>query len=96
MRCNRCTKGSLIEIRMTVAGADLTFRRCGRCENQVWECVDGPLPLDHGAGARPRDVAVAVRWRGRLTPAPYRPAWQASLGMATATPVLDAPDRARS
>ena len=26
MRCNRCSKGSLIEIRMTVAGADLTFR----------------------------------------------------------------------
>jgi len=45
MRCNRCSKGSVIEIRMTVAGADLTFRRCGRCENKVWEGADGPLPL---------------------------------------------------
>jgi hypothetical protein len=45
MRCTRCSKGSLIEIRMTVAGEDLTFRRCGRCENQMWEGVDGPLPL---------------------------------------------------
>jgi hypothetical protein len=35
----------VIEIRMTVAGADLTFRRCGRCENQVWEGAEGPLPL---------------------------------------------------
>ena len=45
MRCTRCSKGSLIEIRMIVAGEDLTFRRCGRCENQMWEGVDGPLPL---------------------------------------------------
>ena len=73
MRCNRCSKGSLIEIRMTVAGADLTFRRCGRCENQVWEGADGPLPADDGPGARPLDVAGRVaRSSGRLTPAPYR------------------------
>jgi hypothetical protein len=45
MRCTRCSKGSFIEIRMHVAGEDLTFRRCGRCENQMWEGVDGPMPL---------------------------------------------------
>ncbi len=45
MRCARCSKGTLIEIKMTVAGSDLTFRRCGRCENQVWESTDGALTL---------------------------------------------------
>jgi hypothetical protein len=46
MSCPTCDKGALIEIRMTVAGADLTFRRCGRCERQTWESAEGKIPLD--------------------------------------------------
>ncbi len=47
MRCPSCAKGALIEIRIKVGGAPVTFRRCGRCEAQGWEGLDGPLPLDH-------------------------------------------------
>ena len=45
MRCDACTKGSLIEIRMQVKGEELTFRRCGRCEVQHWESHEGNIPL---------------------------------------------------
>jgi hypothetical protein len=45
MRCPSCSKDSLVEIRMTVKGEPLTFRRCGRCELQGWETLDGPLVL---------------------------------------------------
>jgi hypothetical protein len=47
MRCPSCAKGSLIEIRMKVGGADVTFRRCGRCETQGWEALDASVPLTH-------------------------------------------------
>jgi hypothetical protein len=47
MRCPTCTKNdALIEIRMQVAGSDLTFRRCGGCESQSWESNEGQIPLD--------------------------------------------------
>ena len=45
MRCAACAKGSLIEIRMTVAGEELTFRRCGRCEAQAWTTPEGEITL---------------------------------------------------
>jgi len=45
MRCSTCAKGALIEIRMRVGESDITFRRCGRCESQVWESADGHIPL---------------------------------------------------
>jgi hypothetical protein len=45
MRCPTCTKGSIIEIRMQIAGEELTFRRCGRCEAQSWTTADGRVPL---------------------------------------------------
>lgn len=45
MRCSSCAKGALIEIRMRVADAELTFRRCGRCDAKQWEDSDGPIPL---------------------------------------------------
>jgi hypothetical protein len=47
MRRPTCTKGSVIEIRMRVAGEDLTFRRCGRCEAKSWETAAGLVPLSH-------------------------------------------------
>jgi hypothetical protein len=47
MRCARCSKPALVEIRMRVGDRELTFRRCGRCEAQSWETADGPVPLSH-------------------------------------------------
>jgi len=47
MRCPSCANTALIEIRMKVGGAPVTFRRCGRCETQGWEAPDGPISLDH-------------------------------------------------
>jgi len=45
MRCAACEHGLLIEIRMIVAGEELTFRRCGRCEAQVWTTTEGEVTL---------------------------------------------------
>ena len=45
MRCNTCGKRELVEIRMTVGGEELMFRRCGRCESQGWEGAGGSLTL---------------------------------------------------
>jgi hypothetical protein len=47
MRCSTCDKGSIIEIRMEIAGEELTVRRCGRCEAQSWANPDGGVPLSH-------------------------------------------------
>lgn len=46
MRCPTCAKGTLIEIRMTVGGTPLVFRRCGSCETQGWEALDVPVTLE--------------------------------------------------
>ena len=45
MHCSTCSKGMLVEIRMQIAGSDVMFRRCGRCDSQAWETVEGPLAL---------------------------------------------------
>lgn len=47
MRCSNCHNGSIIEIRMEIAGEELTFRRCGHCEAQSWVNPDGHVPLSH-------------------------------------------------
>ena len=47
MRCDACASDDYIEIRMKVNGSELTFRRCGTCEDQRWDAVDGSVPLDH-------------------------------------------------
>jgi hypothetical protein len=47
MRCNTCGKPELVEIRMTVGGEELMFRRCGKCESQGWEGAGGSLTLSH-------------------------------------------------
>jgi hypothetical protein len=54
MRCTTCGRGALVEIRMRVGGSDVTFRRCGSCETQAWETVEGPVALTDVLGlARP-------------------------------------------
>jgi len=45
VRCPRCSKTTLVEIRMRIAEREVTFRRCGRCEAQSWETAEGPMPL---------------------------------------------------
>ncbi len=45
MRCARCAKGNLVEIRMRIGEADVVFRRCGKCEAQGWEGIEGNLSL---------------------------------------------------
>jgi len=45
MRCGRCGK-ALIEIRVRVGGAELTLRRCGRCDSQTWEMGGGEIALE--------------------------------------------------
>jgi hypothetical protein len=46
MRCTTChTKNPMVEIRMKIAGEDVTFCRCGRCESKSWMTEDGPLAL---------------------------------------------------
>ncbi len=45
MRCPSCSTAAIIEIRMLIAGEELTFRRCGRCEWQSWTNPDGRVPL---------------------------------------------------
>ena len=45
MRCTTCSNGALVEIRMRIGSADVKFRRCGRCETQAWETLEGPMGL---------------------------------------------------
>jgi hypothetical protein len=47
MGCSTCGKQELVEIRMTVGGEELMFRRCGRCESQGWEGTGGAVSLTH-------------------------------------------------
>ena len=45
MQCSRCAKQGMVEIRMKIAGEDVMFRQCGRCEAKSWLSSDGPLSL---------------------------------------------------
>lgn len=45
MQCSRCAQGGVVEIRMKIAGEDVQFRQCGRCEAKSWLSEDGPLSL---------------------------------------------------
>lgn len=46
MQCSRCSQDGLVEIRMQIAGEDVTFHSCGRCEAKQWRSLDGPMSLD--------------------------------------------------
>ena len=45
MQCSRCANRGMVEIRMKIAGEDVMFRQCGRCEAKSWLTIDGPLSL---------------------------------------------------
>ena len=45
--CTGCAKAALITIRMRVAGREIVFRRCARCEANIWQDeAAGVLSLD--------------------------------------------------
>jgi hypothetical protein len=44
--CTGCAKAALITIRMRVAGREIVFRRCARCEANTWQDAGGVLSLD--------------------------------------------------
>jgi hypothetical protein len=44
--CTGCAKTALITIRMRVAGRELVFRRCNKCEANQWQDDAGELSLD--------------------------------------------------
>jgi hypothetical protein len=56
MVCTGCAKASLIAIRMQIGGREVVFRRCSRCEANIWESEEGALTLD-----RVLDMARATR-----------------------------------
>jgi hypothetical protein len=46
MICTGCAKASLVAIRMKIGGREVVFRRCSKCEANVWESEEGILSLD--------------------------------------------------
>ena len=46
MTCTGCAKDTVVAIRMRIAGDEIVFRRCSRCEANIWEDVDGEITLD--------------------------------------------------
>jgi len=46
LSCTGCAKGALITIRMRIAGREIIFHRCARCESNTWEKEGDVLSLD--------------------------------------------------
>lgn len=47
LRCTGCANPALITIRMRIAGREIVFHRCARCESNTWEASEGDvLSLD--------------------------------------------------
>ena len=46
LSCTGCAKGALITIRMRIAGREIVFHRCAKCESNTWEEEGGVLSLD--------------------------------------------------
>jgi hypothetical protein len=44
--CTGCAKAVLITIRMRIAGREIVFRRCSKCESNEWVDDVGVLSLD--------------------------------------------------
>jgi hypothetical protein len=44
--CTGCAKTALITIRMRVAGREIVFNRCNKCESNSWRDSAGDLSLD--------------------------------------------------
>ena len=75
MQCSRCARQGMVEIRMTIAGEDVLFHSCGRCEARHWSSPDGPLSLDHVlelARADRRTQRRTTTGAGMTAPVPTR------------------------
>lgn len=46
LACTGCAKGALITIRMRIAGREIVFNRCARCESNTWQAEADVLSLD--------------------------------------------------
>jgi hypothetical protein len=46
LMCTGCAKTALVTIRMRVAGREIVFRRCNKCEANSWQDGAGVLSLD--------------------------------------------------
>jgi hypothetical protein len=46
LMCTGCAKTALVTIRMRVAGREIVFRRCNKCEANSWQDGAGALSLD--------------------------------------------------
>jgi hypothetical protein len=46
MVCTGCAKASLVAIKMKIGGREVVFRRCNKCETNVWEGEEGVLSLE--------------------------------------------------
>ena len=46
LTCTGCAKLAQITIRMRIAGRDIVFHRCARCESNTWEDGGDVLSLD--------------------------------------------------
>ncbi len=44
--CTGCAKVGLVTIRMRVAGREIVFRRCSKCEANMWHDGAADLSLD--------------------------------------------------
>jgi len=45
LNCTGCANAAIITIRMNVAGREIVFLRCSRCERKAWQDDDGHLSL---------------------------------------------------
>jgi hypothetical protein len=45
LMCTGCAKTALITIRMRVAGREIVFHRCAKCEANTWQDDAGTLTL---------------------------------------------------
>ena len=46
MVCTGCAGANVIAIRMRIAGEEIVFHRCNRCETNRWEAPTGVISLD--------------------------------------------------
>ena len=74
--CTGCAKTALITIRMRVAGREIVFHRCSKCEANTWQDDAAPYRWTR-SWSSPEPVASRIRAapgprRGRVkTPAPH-------------------------
>ena len=61
MQCSRCANGGIVEIKMKIAGEDVMFRQCGRCEAKSWLTSRRPAVADPGPRDGPRRALTSRR-----------------------------------